>query len=199
MILCKHHKGTRRIRHLPNQQHLKLHIGCGLKIKTDWINIDFSREADIALDVRKPLPFLEYSCSTIYSEHFLEHLDYPDNAISFIRECYRILEPGGLFSVGVPDTEWPLAEYNGQESGGYYEIAKERWHPEWCHTRMEHINYHFRQGDQHRFAYDFETLTRALSSVGFHNIQRRDFDPELDSEDRKLGTLYVNAWKQQEK
>ena len=101
--------------------------------------------------------------------------------------------------MGVPDTEWPITEYTGKTSEGYFETAKERWHPEWCQTEMEHINYHFRHDGQHRFAYDFKTLARALSSVGFQDIARREFDPELDSIDRKLGTLYVSASKQEAK
>ena len=60
---------------------------------------------------------------------------------------------------------------------------------------MEQINYHFRQDGDHRFAYDFVTLGQALSSAGFQDVKRRDFDPNLDSLDRKLGTLYVNALK----
>jgi len=60
---------------------------------------------------------------------------------------------------------------------------------------MEHINYHFRQGDQHRFVYDFKTLAQALTSLGFQDVERRDYDPELDSSDRKIGTLYVKARK----
>jgi len=194
-----HRKGIRQVRKITGQQHLRLHIGCGSKIKKEWINIDLSPKADITLDARESLPFLENSCSIIYSEHFLEHLDYPGDANSFLRECYRALEPGGLFSVGVPDTEWPIVEYTGHRSEGYFAYAKELWHPEWCQTEMEHINYHFRQGDERRFAYDFKTLARALSNVGFQEIQRRDFDPDLDSADRKLGTLYVNAYKQKEK
>jgi predicted SAM-dependent methyltransferase len=197
--LRKHRKGIRQVRKLSGQQHLRLHIGCGPKIKKAWINIDLSPQADITLDMREPLPFLENSCSIIYSEHFLEHLDYPGHANSFLRECYRVLEPGGVFSVGVPDTEWPIAEYTGQRAEGYFRIAKERWHPEWCQTEMEHINYHFRQDDEHRFAYDFKTLAQALSSAGFQEIQRRDFEPALDSVDRKLGTLYVNASKPEAK
>jgi predicted SAM-dependent methyltransferase len=197
--LRKHRKGIRQVSKLSGQQHLKLHIGCGPKLKKAWINIDLAPQADITLDVREPLPFLENSCSIIYSEHFLEHLDYPGHVNAFLRECYRVLEPGGLFSVGVPDTEWPIAEYSGQKSEGYFRIAKETWHPEWCQTEMEHINYHFRQGDEHRFAYDFNTLAQALGRAGFQQIQRRDFDPELDSVDRKLGTLYVNASKPEAK
>ncbi len=191
----RHRKGVRQARKYLGRQHLKLHIGCGSKIKDGWINIDITREADITLDVRLPLPFLDNSCAVIYSEHFLEHLDYPNPALSFLKECYRVLEPGGMLSVGVPDAEWPLAEYFGLIKQNYFSIAKERWHPSWCRTEMEHINYHFRQDRDHRFAYDFKTLDHALTSSGFHEVKRRDFDMGVDSEDRRLGTLYVNAKK----
>jgi hypothetical protein len=60
---------------------------------------------------------------------------------------------------------------------------------------LEHINYHFRQGNEHRFAYDFVTLQGALVDSGFSKVEQRDFDPSLDSEDRKVGTLYVNGIK----
>jgi len=195
LTLFKHRRGVRQSRKFRGQKHLRLHIGCGPKLKEGWVNIDLSPQADITLDLREPLPFVDSSCSLIYSEHFLEHLDYPGSALSFLKVCHSVLEPGGLFSVGVPDTEWPIAEYAGLRTDGYFEAMKKNWHPAWCQTEMEHINYHFRQGDQHRFAYDFKTLARALTNAGFQDIQRREFDPELDSADRKLGTLYVNAYK----
>jgi predicted SAM-dependent methyltransferase len=193
--LCKHRQGVRQARNLSGQQHLRLHIGCGPKVKEGWINVDLSPHAEITLDLREPFPFSENSCSIIYTEHFLEHLDYPLHAKSFLRECYRVLEPGGVISVGVPDTEWPIAEYAGTRCEDYFRIAKERWHAKWCQTQMEQINYHFRQDGDHRFAYDFVTLAQALSNAEFQDIKRRDFDPDLDSVDRKLGTLYVDACK----
>jgi len=120
LTLFKHRKSIRQSRKLSGQKHLRLHVGCGSNIKKGWVNIDLSPQADITLDLREPLPLLESSCSFIYSEHFLEHLDYLGHAISFLSECYRVLEPGGLFSIGVPDTEWPIAEYAGQRSEGYF-------------------------------------------------------------------------------
>lgn len=191
----RHRKGVKLARSLRGRQGLKLNIGCGSKLKAGWVNIDLSPKADLTLDARQALPFAAKSCSSIYSEHFLEHLDYPATAMKFLRECHRVLEPGGLFSVGVPDTKWPLAEYIGGGSDGYFSFVKERWHPAWCQTRMEHINYHFRQGSEHRFAYDYETLESALRTAGFCNIQTRAFDPGLDSPDRERGTLYVRAYK----
>jgi len=184
-ILRTHRQGIRQARNLLGCQHLRLNIGCGRKVKTGWINIDLSPHADVTLDLREPLPLPDNSCSFSYSEHFLEHLDYPLHAEIFLNECYRVLEPGGIISIGVPDTEWPMAEYAGTRCEDYFKISKERWHPEWCKTQMEQINYHFRQDGDHRFAYDFVTLAQALTKARFQDVKRRDFDPDLDSADRK--------------
>ena len=189
-----HRRGLRKLKGT-NLGQSKLNVGCGKNKKAGWLNVDLNDDADISLDMREPLPFENESFQMIYSEHFLEHIDYPEQTLAFLRECYRVLEPGGIFSVGVPDTEWPIQEYCGIKDEGYFRTAKEQGHPAWCQTRMEHINYHFRQVTQHRFAYDFETLNACLAGVGFEKIRRRPFDRELDSEDRELGTLYVDAVK----
>ncbi len=195
-IFRSHRLGVCRARQISNQEHLRLHIGCGPKPKKGWINIDLSPHADLTLDMREALPFRDNSCSMVYSEHFFEHLDYPLHAKSFLKEYYRVLEPGGLFSVGVPDTAWPIDEYAGIRQDNFFKIGKERhWHPEWCRTKMEQINYHFRQNGEHRFAYDLVTLVQMMRDAGFQEIKQRDFDPQLDSADRELGTLYVNAIK----
>lgn len=194
-IARQHRASVKRARRLPAQAGLKLQFGCGRKLKAGWINIDLQPGADLALDLRRPLPFADGSCEFIYSEHFLEHIDYPEPAMSLLRECHRVLAPGGQISIGVPDTEWPLGEYAGISHDGYFETAKARWHPSWCQTRMEHLNFHFRNFDDHRFAYDFETLAKALSQAGFTQVLRREFDHALDDEGRALGTLYVRAAK----
>jgi predicted SAM-dependent methyltransferase len=173
---------------------LRLNIGCGQNLKTGWVNIDLAEGADLQLDLRERLPFPEECASVVYSEHFFEHLDYPDDSFNFLSECFRVLQPGGLFSVGVPDTEWPLKAYVNNEKE-YFQAARQYWHPSWCNTRMHNVNYHFRQGGEHKYAYDFETLAQTLDKVGFVSIMRRDFNPGLDSEWRKLGTLYVDAIK----
>jgi hypothetical protein len=46
---------------------------------------------------------------------------------------------------------------------------------------------------QHRFAWDFETIEQALRNTGFIEIRQRAYRPEIDTETRALGTLYVNA------
>lgn len=193
-IFSLHRNGERQSKKYSNVDDLKLHLGCGPNVKEGWVNIDLAKTADLTLDLRRPLPFRDQSCSAVYSEHFLEHLDYPHCAGRFLAECRRVLKPGGELSVGVPDTEWPLLEYSGVRNDKYFEMAKSAWHPSWCQTRLEHINYHFRQDAEHRFAYDYETLAGALVRAGFVGVRMREFDPELDSEHRRIGTLYVNAY-----
>ena len=191
----RHLRGTVRARAFEKKRGLKLNIGCGSNRKEGWVNIDLGSHADLTLDLRESLPFLTNSCHMIYSEHFLEHLDYPEPTVSFISECFRVLEPGGEFSLGVPDTEWPILEYAGQREEGYFQFVKKRWHPVWCETEMEHLNYHFRMGNDHRFAYDFKTIEKLLVKGGFEHVHCREFNQDLDTQDRAVGTLYVTAMK----
>lgn len=193
VTLTRHRRGIHKARAYQSRSGLKLNLGCGNKIKPDWINIDIAKSADIILDLREPFPFKDRSCVIIYTEHFLEHLSYPDDAIFFLKECFRLLDMGGELHIGVPDTEWPLYEYCGIISQGYFDNAKTYWHPKWCKTKIEHINYHFRQDGEHMFAYDKETLENLLHDLGFSFVERRSFDITLDSEERKEGTLYVVA------
>jgi predicted SAM-dependent methyltransferase len=194
-IALVHARGTLKARSLRKRTALRLNVGCGPKAKEGWVNIDLAGRADLTLDARRRMPLPDGCCLIVYSEHFLEHLDYPTEVGSFLRNAYRVLQPGGVFSAGVPDTEWPLKAYWEGISSEYFKHAKQIWHPKWCVTRMEHINYHFRQGCEHRFAYDFETLKYVLEKAGFVQVRRRDFDPKLDSKDRELGTLYVEGFK----
>jgi SAM-dependent methyltransferase len=107
-IWRQHRRAVYRARSIyANRTGLKLNVGCGQNYKHGWVNIDLARTADLVLDMREPIPLADGSVRMIYSEHFFEHLDYPQHAAHFLSESYRILEPGGVFSVGVPDTRWP--------------------------------------------------------------------------------------------
>ena len=55
---------------------MKLHAGCGNKIRKNWINVDL-KNGDIQCDLSKHIPLDGNSCTHIFHEHFLEHLEYP--------------------------------------------------------------------------------------------------------------------------
>src|SRR5256885_15595045 len=87
---------------------IKLNLGSGLRPRhvDGWVNVDVNSDADLQLDLREPLPFPDESVSEIYTEHFLEHLSYPNlddstawdvetpdrpsHVLSLLRECRRV-------------------------------------------------------------------------------------------------------------
>jgi predicted SAM-dependent methyltransferase len=201
-IQRRHRHGVRKARKLSAHGLLKLNLGCGQNLKAGWVNVDlFDPGADLQLDLRQPLPFSDGSASIIYTEHVFEHLALPcthdamgwtlegpgcpSEAMQFLRETLRVLAPGGTFSVGVPDAERAIRMYSRGEL--------ERWTPPWCDTPMHFLNYVFRQGREHKYAWDAETLGKTLAAVGFDDVWRRPFDAAIDSEHRRNDTLYFEA------
>jgi len=173
---------------------VQLNIGCGPNAKSGWVNIDLGPGGDVVLDVREGLPFDDDSCDLIYSEHFLEHLIYPDESMPFLEECRRVLEADGRIEIGVPDARYVVESCRNDPIDPDFlaAAALNGWgYPESCRTGFEYINYHFRMGEQHKFAFDLTTLKLQLENAGFRSIRQRDFDPSLDSQKRAAGTLYV--------
>ena len=89
-----------------------VNCGCGNKYDKRMINLDFyPLETDIIrCNLLKGLPFEEEEIDWIYNSHFLEHLSYSD-ALSFLRECYRVLKPLGGIRIVVPDLEEACRNY----------------------------------------------------------------------------------------
>jgi predicted SAM-dependent methyltransferase len=191
-----HRNGLREVGRRAWSRPTKLNLGCGPYRKEGFLNVDLFPGGELTLDLRRPLPFESNCCDLIFSEHFIEHLDYPDTVSDLFRECFRILAPNGLLRFSVPDTGWPLTDYAKGPDADYFRACDEhRWHPQNCTTRLEHINYHFRQGDEHRFAYDEETATKLLRSLGFSDVWRVPVDPIIDSQHRQVGSLIMSGRK----
>ncbi len=83
-----------------------LNLGCGRVTHADWLNIDLvSHDPTVtAHDLSTGIPLQDGSVSAVFHSHVLEHIRRPD-AVHFLKECVRVLEPGGLIRVVVPDIE----------------------------------------------------------------------------------------------
>lgn len=114
---------------------LRLNLCSGPDVVEGWINVDFFIGARLSRipvfgwlaqklrlmratwprsifihDIRKPLPSDSGSVDAIYSSHMIEHLTR-DEGERFLRECYRVLRPGGNIRVVVPDLEGVVRKY----------------------------------------------------------------------------------------
>jgi len=89
------------------KSNLKLNLGCGRNIKKGWVNVDFAErenKLDIVCDLSREFPFDDNSCSYIYSEHFIEHLEWLDGR-NLLDKCFKCLQNGGVLRVVFPDFE----------------------------------------------------------------------------------------------
>ena len=83
-----------------------LNLGCGHRYHPEWTNYDLvsHSSAVIAHDLSSGIPQQDASCGVVYHSHVLEHLRR-SQALPFLRECARVLKPGGVLRIAVPDLE----------------------------------------------------------------------------------------------
>ncbi|MEN8228003.1 MAG: methyltransferase domain-containing protein [Bacteroidota bacterium] len=78
----------------------------GEYVGVDWSNSLHDIQPDVVSDLTKPLPFDKGYADTLLSFQVLEHLPTPGD---FLKECYRILQPGGALFLTVP-FQWRVHE-----------------------------------------------------------------------------------------
>ncbi|MFD5105020.1 class I SAM-dependent methyltransferase [Streptomyces cinereoruber] len=177
-------------------------VGGGAHRIDGFFNIDVVPPADLLWDVREGLPLHDGSVETLFSEHFLEHVDYPISAKEYAREAHRVLVPGGRLITGVPDAAFVLARYPAGPEDAQEMI--ERWYGKrTCradiNTYLDLINYVFRDQDDdpnytpHHWAYDLDKLRQLFAEAGFTSVEPWEFDPAMANPKREWASVYVVA------
>jgi len=162
----------------------KLHLACGPNIVDGWDNLDIlNNKGIIRHDLRKPLPYKDGSVDLIFHEHFIEHLTKLE-AEAFLRDCYRVLKPGGAMRIGWPDLKRLLNAYmlRSKKYIQYVEpyLEDHRYPHNWDESFSDLLF-----GWEHRYAYTAKHLTKVLESAGFQTVKTKkqgqsDFDIALD-------------------
>ncbi|AJE87514.1 hypothetical protein SLNWT_7138 [Streptomyces albus] len=179
-------------------------IGGGAHRIEGFFNIDAVPPADLLWDVREGIPLQDGSVQCMFSEHFVEHIDYPRSAKLYAQEAHRVLASGGRLITGVPDAAFLLKHYPANP--GLADEMVKRWYSKRdcvgdINTFLDLINYMFRdQGDTpnytpHHWAYDQEKLTQMFREAGFESVEAWDFDPAIANPKRQWGSVYVLATK----
>lgn len=145
----------------------KLQIGSGGNRLDGWINADIVPGAELIVFLERRLPFRDGALDRIYLEHVLEHVEYAD-AIRFLKDARRVLAPGGVLRIAVPDLEELVRGYVHDDWRRFDWV---NW-PEhsFISTRAQMINIGFRWWG-HRHLYDQEEMARALTEAGFSSFE----------------------------
>ena len=153
-----------------------------------------SLDRDIVLwDLSRGIPFPAQTFDCVYHCHVLEHIDR-EGAPGFIRECYRVLKPGGIIRIVVPDLEqltrnylgvldnWPergtLADHSFATEEIFDQMVRRqpkiREQQNFLNRLIEGVlvGNTARSGTMHRWMYDRVSLAQLLSEAGFEEVQQ---------------------------
>jgi SAM-dependent methyltransferase len=194
----------------------KIHLGSWRHAPESWINVDGSwnawlskrprlRRAVDALgvlpewanepwpenvvvhDLRKGLPFPDDFAAAIYGSHILEHL-YLDEAERLLAECFRVLRPGGILRLVVPDLRAVVDEYLGERPFADNEQKAAELRADRANERLGLRDRHAPRGNpayrtyaavkdfhSHKWMYDAESLTARFEAAGFAGVRERGY------------------------
>ena len=169
----------------------KFHLGCGIIFLKNYLNIGFwtnleqnklyanpNGVADTVLlnfDLTNGIPASDNSLEVVYHSHMLEHLTN-NEGIEFLRECNRVLQPGAIMRLLVPDLESFSKKYVEGDDFFFDAYRKEaldndsNLYPTRGAIFMGMLHNH-----GHKMGYDFETLQYVLKQTGFTNVKKTMF------------------------
>lgn len=231
--------GTQQDRRALPAEGLQLHLGSGPHAQPGWINVDKSWVAQasrfqplvrilakagilsehqrnmrwpdeiVRMDLTKRLVWDDDSVRAIYSSHMVEHLSRGE-ARHVLGQCRRVLAPGGVLRLVLPNLNAAVKRYLGAKSAGDPAAADALI--EFLYFTPEHDGASRLQQAvvrllhrPHLWMYDAESLREILSEIGFSPVSpcgfRQGLCPDLDSLETRCEDLfrddsfYVEAFK----
>jgi SAM-dependent methyltransferase len=182
--------------------------------------IEAMAENVVVHDLTKGIPAASETVDAVYHSHVLEHIDR-DGARGFMREVFRVLKPGGIQRIVVPDLELLARQYleHFGEPGHDERVAEmiEQMVRGEAHgtstqrplrRRAERLllGDARKRGEAHRWMYDRTSLTELLTQSGFvetevvsHDVSRIPdwnaigLDVLADGTPYKPSSLYMEA------
>ncbi|MGC1388680.1 MAG: methyltransferase domain-containing protein [Steroidobacteraceae bacterium] len=146
----------------------------------------------LAHDLSKGIPFASDSVDAVYHSHVLEHLDRPV-ARGFMKETLRVLKPGGICRIVVPDFEFLCRAYVRHADRCQMEPQEAASHEGFVESLIEQsvrreaaaaggrkglarllenivLGDARRRGETHQWMYDRITLPHILKAVGYADV-----------------------------
>lgn len=182
-------RGRQIDRYFRNTPVRKLQLGTSNSLMAGWLNTDVlptSREV-VYLDATRRFPFKDNTFDYVSSEHMIEHLEY-ESALVMLRECLRVLKPGGKIRMSTPDLRVLVGLLSNEKTASqnfYVDWMTRRFFPDVADCREVFlINNAFRAWG-HQFLYDRETIEVAMKKIGFENV--RYYPPGVSDDENLRG------------
>jgi tRNA (mo5U34)-methyltransferase len=128
---------------------LKLDIGCGSNPRDGYTAWDIKNGKD-----GNRLDLADGSAEAIYSSHVLEHFSHRDTA-AVLKEWFRVLAPGGICQIAVPDFEWIASQMRGP------------WRTD---LEMMIVGGQVDAHDHHKALFTESKLRRLMEGIGFTDV-----------------------------
>ena len=136
-------------------------------------------------DLTDKIPLTDNSIDIVFSSHFLEHLTKTKGE-QFLNDIYRIMKPGGLVRILVPDLDLAIQKFNQGK----------------INETLDLFFYTSEEADfsAHKYNYTFGSLKTKLEDIGFKNVVRQSHQkgecPDIEYLDVYPDhSLYVEAKK----
>lgn len=136
------------------------------------------------LDVSRRFRFDTDTFDCVYASHLLEHL-HPDVAENCLRESHRVMRPGAVLRLAVPDLDQMVTDYDPSDPEqflwGIYQGRGRRAKPT----------------ARHWWHYNATSLGALLSDIGFREVTRCEFRegrcPGLEQIEQRRWSLFMEA------
>jgi predicted SAM-dependent methyltransferase len=175
----------------------RLNWGCGHKGEPGWINSDLKDGPgiDISCDILEGLPLESDTMDYIVSIHALPMIPYTE-IVRALQELKRVLKPGGVLRLGLPDFDKGIRAYQ-QNERDYFFIPDDETKSISGKLIVQLIWYGYS-----RTMFTYEFAEELIQKAGFQNVRQCNyqetfsaFDEITSLDNRERESFFVEAVK----
>lgn len=173
--------------HAKRQAPVRLHLGCGKRYLPGYTHIDIDEHPhlDYCHDIKSLPMFNDATVNEIYTCGTFEYLDRVTEVPDALAEWRRVLRPGGLLRISVPDLAAVVKVYRKYKNVDGIGVLGP------LYGRIDIATEAGPRVLFHKTVYDFASLRATLQAAGFREVKRYDWRTVLPAGYDDFSAAYV--------